>query len=166
MLTDAEPAWAGGPADQLGGGTVFISLPLPPAKAGVLRFRTAGDLGTARFPFVLRSTRTGEIVPLELDSSTGERWRTANLVRPADPVVIVAGPASLGTWGAFTNPVEMGLWSWYAAKIAKFWMLFLIAGIGVFAVALLLPLAPRSLRRETFKLDPHGHIRIAAEDEP
>ena len=165
LPTPDDPAWAGGPAAQVEGSTVFISLPLPPAKTRVLRFRTAGDLGTPRFPFTLRSTRTGKLVPLELDSSTGERWRTANLVRPDDPVVIVAGPASLGTWGAFTQPVEMGLCSWYAAKLAKNWLLFLLAGTGAFAVALLLPLAPRGISRETFELDAHGHIRVAAEDE-
>jgi hypothetical protein len=165
LPTPADPAWAGGPTDQVEGSTVFISLPLPPSKTRVLRFRTAGDLGTPRFPFTLRSTHTGEIVPLELDTSTGERWRTANLVRPDDPVVIVAGPASLGTWGAFTQPVEMGLCSWYAAKLAKNWILFLLAGTGAFAVALLLPLTPRSISRKTFELDAHGQIRVATEDE-
>ncbi len=165
LPTPNVPAWAGGPAAQAEGGTVFISLPLPPSATGVLRFSVAGDLGTARFPFALRSTRTGELVPLELDTSTGERWRTVNLVRPADPVVIVAGPAALGTWGAFTHPVEMGRWSWYAAKLAKNWALFLAAGGFVFLGALLLPLAPRSPRRETFELDHNGRVRIAAEDE-
>ena len=165
LPTPEGQAWAGGPAAQVEGGTIFISLPLPVAKTRVLRFRTAGDLGTPRFPLTLRSTRTGELAPLELDFSTGERWRTANLVRPDDPVVIVAGPASLGTWGAFTEPVEMGLWSWYAAKLAKNWGLFLLAGLGLFALALLLPLAPRGIRRETFELDAHGHIRIASEEE-
>ncbi len=160
-----EPAWAGGPAAQAEGGTVFISLPLPPAATGVLRFRVAGDLGTPRFPFALRSTRTGELAALELDTSTGERWRTINLVRPADPVVIVAGPAALSTWGAFTHPVEMGLWSWYTAKLAKNWAWVLLAGGLVFALALALPLAPRAPRRETFELDHNGRIRVATEDE-
>jgi hypothetical protein len=165
LSTPDDTAWAGGPAAQAEGGTLFISLPLPRTKTRVLRFRIAGDLGTPRFPFTLRSTRTGEVVSIELGDSTGERWRTANLVRPEDPIVIVAGPAALGTWGAFTQPVEMGYWSWYAAKLAKNWILFLLAGTGVLAGALLLPLAPRSIRRETFELDAHGHIRIAAEDE-
>lgn len=164
LPTPDDPAWAGGPAAQAGS-TLFISLPLPPAKIGVLRFRIAGDLGTARFPFALRSLRTGELAPLELDATTGERWRTINLTRPADPVVIVAGPAALGTWGAFTHPVEMGLWSWYASKLAKNWALFLVAGGLVFVVALLLPLAPRNPRRETFALGHDGHIHVAYSDD-
>ena len=159
------PVWVGGPAATAEGGTVFISLPLPPARTGVLRFLVAGDLGTASFPFALRSTRTGEITPLALDTRTGDRWRTINLVRPADPVVIVAGPAALGTWGAFTAPVEMGLWSWYAVKLAKNWAWFLAGGGLSFAVALLLPLAPRSPRRETFALDRDGRIRLAVEED-
>ena len=159
------PAWFGGPAATAEGGTVFISLPLPPSRTGVLRFRVAGDLGTARFPFALRSTRTGELTPLELEAPTGERWRAVNLVRPGDPLVIIAGPAALGTWGAFTAPVEMGLWSWYAIKLTKNWFWFLSCGGLVFALALLLPLAPRNPRRDTFALDRHGNIRLAAEKE-
>lgn len=165
LPTPKVPAWAGGPAAQAEGGTLFISLPLEPAAAGMLRFQVAGDLGTPRFPLALRSTRTGELTALELDDSTGERWRTVNLTRPADPVVIVAGPAALGTWGAFTHPVEMGLWSWYAAKLAKNWAWFLAAGGLVLGSALLLPLAPRSPRRETVVLDRHGRIRISVEEE-
>lgn len=165
-LPDAGlPVWVGGPAATAEGGTVFISLPLPPARAGVLRFRVAGDLGTVRFPFALRSTRTGELTPLELDTSTGERWRTVNLVRPGDPLVIIAGPAALGTWGAFTAPVEMGLCSWYAVKVAKNWVWFLTAGGLVFGLALLLPLAPRHPRRETFALDRAGRIHLTADEE-
>ncbi len=165
LPTPKVPAWAGGPAAQAEGGTLFISLPLAPSAAGVLRFQVAGDLGTPRFPLALRSTRTGGLVPLELDASTGERWRTINLIRPADPVVIVAGPAALGTWGAFTHPVEMGLWSWYAAKLAKNWAWVLATGGLVLGCALLLPLAPRAPRRETFTLDRHGRIRVSVEDE-
>ena len=79
--------------------------------------------------------------------------------------MIVAGPAALGTWGAFTAPVEMGLWSWYAVKLAKNWAWFLVSGGFSFAVALLLPLAPRSPRRETFALDRDGRIRLAIEED-
>lgn len=165
LPTDDEPAWAGGPAVAADGGTMFISLPLPLASTGVLRFRVAGDLGTPRFPFALRSLETGELVPLELNARTGERWRTVNLMRPADPVVIVAGPAALGTWGAFTHPVEMGTWSWYAGKLAKNWAWLLGAGGLVFASALLLPLAPRAPRRETFALGVDGRIHVARSEE-
>ena len=161
LPTPEGPAWAGGPAAQAEGGTVFVSLPLPAARTRVLRFRTAGDLGTARFPFALRSTRTGELMALELDTTTGERWRTANLLRPEDPVVVVAGPAALGTWGAFTCPVEMGLWSWVSAKLAKNWAWFLAAGGLYFAVALLLPFAPRLPRRDTVAIDELGRLHVS-----
>ncbi|MFT3830940.1 MAG: hypothetical protein QM691_14650 [Opitutaceae bacterium] len=165
LATADEPAWAGGPAAVADGGTLFISLPLPSAATGVLRFRVAGDLGTPRFPFALRSLKTGELVPLELETRTGERWRTVNLMRPADPVVIVAGPAALGTWGAFTHPLEMGTWSWYAGKLAKNWAWVLGAGGLLFAAALLLPLAPRTPRRETFALGVDGRIHVARREE-
>ena len=165
LPTPDDPAWAGGPAAVAEGGTMFISLPLAHSASGVLRFRVAGDLGTPRFPFALRSLETGELVPLELDSRTGERWRTINLPRPAHPVVIVAGPAALGTWGAFTHPVEMGTWSWYAGKIAKNWGWVLAAGGLCFAAALLLPLAPRAPRRETFVLGVDGRIHVARDHE-
>ncbi len=163
LPTPDDTAWAGGPAIQAEGGTLFISLPLPPAPSKVLRFRVAGDLGTPRFPFALRSTSTGETTALELEAPTGERWRTINLVRPADPVVIVAGPAALGTWGAFTSPVEMGLGSWAAAKLTKNWVIVFIAGGLIFAFVLFLPFAPRAPRRETFALDHHGRIQVASD---
>ncbi len=164
LPTPDDPAWAGGPSVQAEGGTLFISLPIPPAAAEVLRFRVAGDLGTPHFPFALRSTSTGESTTLELDEPTGERWRTVNLVRPADPVVIVAGPAALGTWGAFTCPVEMGLGSWYAAKLTKNWAGVFAAGGLVFSLVLFLPFAPRAPRRETFALDRNGRIQVASEE--
>ncbi len=158
-------AWAGGPSSEADGDTVFISLPLPPSAAGVLRFKVAGDLGTASFPFALRSASTGEVSTLVLDDSTGERWRTVNLPRPPDPVVLVVGPASLGAWGAFTDPVEMGTLSWFAGKLAKNWYWFAGTGSLLLAAALLLPFAPRATRRDTFALAPDGRIvRIGAEE--
>lgn len=161
LPTPPEPAWAGGPAPVSNGETLFISLPLPPSRVGVLRFSVAGDLGTKRFPFSLRSLRTGETSVLELDRSTGERWRTINLPRPAEPVVIIAGPASMGAWGAFTQPVEMGTGAWYAAKLAKNWAWVLGLGGACLALAFLLPFAPRRPDRQTFALDRDGRIRIA-----
>ncbi len=159
------PAWAAAPAGEDGGGTPFVSQPLPPASTGVLRFQVAGDLGTERFPFALRSERTGSLVPLELAASTGERWRTVNLPRPDESVTIVAGPAAPGAWGAFTEPVEQGTLSWYAGKLAKCWPWVLAAGIGCFLVALALPFAPRRARRETTTLDRDGRLRVTLETE-
>ncbi len=159
------PAWATAPAGAGGSGAPFVSQPLPPSSTGVLRFQVAGDLGTARFPFALRSDRTGSIVPLELAASTGERWRTVNLPRPAEAVTIVAGPAAPGAWGAFTAPVELGTLSWYAGKLAKSWPWVLAAGIGGFLVALALPFAPRRVRRETTTLGRDGRLRVTVETE-
>ena len=141
---------------------VFSSHPLRPNLLPVLRFRIAGDVGTPAFPFSLRSMATGEVAAIQLDERTGERWRTVNLERPDDPVVLVVGPSLEGAWGAFSAPVEMGLGSWYAAKFAKNWALFVCAGGACFLLALGLRFTPAARPRETFRLSDDGSVRLTS----
>ena len=55
----------------------------------------------------------------------------------------------------------MGRWSWIAAKLAKNWAWVLAAGGLVFALALLLPLAPRLPRRDTVAIDEFGRLHVS-----
>jgi hypothetical protein len=157
-LPAGDSGWGVGPNEN-GEPALFLSQPLPRSQAGFLRFRITGDLGTDRFPFSLRSLSTGEMITLALPSSTGERWRVVNLLRPPDPVVIVAGPSSLGAWGAFTHPTETGSLAWAAGKLAKNWAWLLAGGGLCFGLALVCNNAPSPLRRTTFILTPDGQVR-------
>jgi hypothetical protein len=146
-----------------GGDAVFVSKPLPPSKSGVLRFRIAGDLGTPAYPFHLRSLKTGVTSAPEVDSSAGQRWKTVNIVRPDDPVVIEAGPSIAPAWGAFTEPVELGMLSWIASKIAKQWMLFAAGGTACMAAAVAITVI-LDRQRETHSLKEDGTVaRLSAD---
>lgn len=146
---------------ETGGEARFVSKPLPASAAGVLRFKVAGDLGTAAFPFHLRSLSTGLTSAPTVDAPAGQRWKTVNIVRPADPVVIEAGPSKPGAWGAFTEPVELGLLSWYASKVAKGWWIFAVCGAASFVVAAIFAMMPVS-RRETFSLKEDGSVVLSS----
>lgn len=152
-------AWVSGRGDEPASGSMFVSRALPPGLLPVLQFRVAGDLGTPRFPLALRSLESGETFTLQLEERTGARWKNVNLGRPRDPVVLVVGPAAPGAWGAFSEPVEQGLLSWYARKFAKNWTWFVGAGAAVLLVAAIAPLLPNRRRRDTFVLTGEGKVR-------
>jgi hypothetical protein len=158
-LPAAGRAWS---SDTLGAAT-FVSKPLPRSKTGVLRFRIAGDLGTPAFPFHLRSLESGVIAAPEFDVAAGQRWKTVNIVRPADPIVIEAGPSAAASWGAFTEPVELGMLSWLAGKVAKSWLVFAISGaacmVGAAAIGLM-----RERRRDTFSLKDDSTVVLSSPD--
>ena len=163
FLPDVQlPCWTTAATSGSPRAPVFSSHPLRPGLLPVLRFRIAGDIGTPAFPFGLRSMATGGLTTLHLDERTGERWRTVNLERPDDPVVLVVGPSLEGAWGAFAAPVEMGRGSWYAAKLAKNWLLLALAGGGCFLLALGLRFTPAVRPRETFRLNDDGSVRLTS----
>ncbi|HUG10121.1 MAG TPA: hypothetical protein VMM36_03865 [Opitutaceae bacterium] len=145
------------------GGASFVSKPLPPSKTGVLRFRIAGDLGTPAFPFHLRSLSTGATSASEVDVAAGQRWKTVNIVRPPGPIVIEAGPSNAPGWGAFTEPVELGMLSWIAGKTAKQWMVFAAGGTACMLAAVAIAML-RSRRRDIFSLKEDGTVVLSSPD--
>ena len=138
----------------------FVSKPLPPSKSGVLRFLIAGDLGTPSFPFHLRSLETGLVSSPELDHPAAARWKSIHIVRPPGPVVIEAGPAVDGAWGAFTEPVEVGMLSWLSGKLAKWWIVFAIGGAACMLAAAALGVLPDK-RRDLFILNEDGAVVLS-----
>lgn len=152
-------AWVSGRGPRPLGGSVFVSRTLPPGLLPMLQFRVAGDLGTPRFPLALRSLETGETCTLVLEERTGARWKNVNLVRPPDPVVLVVGPAAADAWGAFSEPVEQGVLSWYTRKFAKNWAWFASGGAVALLAALAIPLFPSRRRTDRFVLTTEGTIR-------
>jgi hypothetical protein len=85
----------------------------------VLRFRVAGDLSGSRprLSLVVKSA-AGE-APVIPDAAPGSRWKTVHVFRPAGEWWIEARDADPETWFAFTEPVEVGRWSWVAHKLLK-----------------------------------------------
>lgn len=152
-------AWSASSGD----GAHFVSLPLPPSRSGLLRFKIAGDLGTAAFPFHLRSLKTGVVSAPVVSVAAGERWKTVNIVRPDDPIVVEAGPSKDAAWGAFTEPVELGTLSWLAGKCAKNWWLFAFAGTACMLGAVLLGIIPAK-RRDVFSLKEDGTVVLSSPD--
>jgi hypothetical protein len=142
----------------------FVSMPLPPSKAGVLRFLIAGDLGTPSFPFHLRSLETGLVSAPEIETAAAARWKTIHIVRPPGQVVIEAGPAVGDAWGAFTEPVEVGMLSWISGKLTKWWVLFAIAGGACMLAAAALSILPEK-RREVFRLNEDGTVGLSSRDQ-
>jgi len=158
-LPDAGRAWNA----TTRGDARFVSQPLPSSSTGVLRFKIAGDLGTPAFPFYLRSLKTGRTSVPVVDIAAGQRWKTVNIVRPSDPVVIEAGPSVAPAWGAFTEPVELGMLSWIAGKIAKAWWVFAVCGAACMLAAAAIGLI-RDRRRETFSLKEDGTVVLSSTD--
>lgn len=94
----------------------------------VLRFRVAGDLGTDSpgLKFVVKSISGA--VPLVPEKIAPGRWKTANVFRPDGEWWIEVTDADPSRWFAFTEPVEVGRWSWLAGKLLKGHLAFMLIG--------------------------------------
>ena len=94
----------------------------------VLRFRVAGDLGANRpaLKLVIKSASSETTVSAE--SLVPGRWKNVNIFRPDGEWWIEATDADHTGWFAFTEPVEVGRWSWFASKLLKSHFAVTIAG--------------------------------------
>jgi hypothetical protein len=104
----------------------------------ILRFRVAGDLGAPGRPLRLVVRSAAGTVPVQPDAAPGERWRNVTVFRPAGEWWVEADDADDRAWFAFTEPVELGRWTWFAGKLLKHWSgvlaagaLLLLAGAGM-----------------------------------
>ena len=94
----------------------------------VLRFRIAGDLGDpAKGGRLVVKSAAGE-VPVIPDSAPGNTWKNASVFRPPGAWWVEATAPVDGAWFAFTEPVEVGRWSWAAEKLLKNHFLVMLAG--------------------------------------
>lgn len=107
------------------------SAPQVDATLPVLLFRIAGDLGTPgrALRLVLKSAQ-GE-VEIRPDTTPGLHWKTVQVFRPDGEWWIEAEDADASAWFAFAEPVEVGRWSWLAAKMVKHHVLILAAAVGL-----------------------------------
>ncbi|MDB6170224.1 MAG: hypothetical protein JWM88_3088 [Verrucomicrobia bacterium] len=107
----------------------------PDTSLPVLRFRIAGDLGNPdRDGELLVRSASGEVSVVP-DTAPGNRWKTANVFRPAGEWWLEATAPSAGAWFAFTEPVEVGRWTWVAEKLLKYHFVLMAAGLALVAAS-------------------------------
>ncbi|MBL4576396.1 MAG: hypothetical protein JKY51_09935 [Opitutaceae bacterium] len=67
-----------------------------------------------------------------LQQSPGLRWKNVNAFVPTSTYIISAYSSAKKNGIAFTEPVEMGLYSWLTNKFLKKWPVFLFSGLVLF----------------------------------
>jgi hypothetical protein len=128
---DSAPTWG---SFGFGGGAVqgeWRSAPLPAPKTRWLKFETAGHLGEPGVALELRDARTdallGSVRPSRVPHDS---WRAAYVTAPKVPFVVVARDRDATRWIAFSPPVEMGAYSYWAWQAAKNGLLLLWLSLG------------------------------------
>ena len=161
-LLDNRTSWG----SYRGGGAAapvrWESAPLAPPRARWLKFLVAGKIGEPGVVLELRDAAThdllGEVRPRRVP---GEVWNTVHVRAPRRPFVISAsGGGDSGHWLAFSEPVEVGVLSYWASWGLKYGLD--LAAAGTLAGAILL------LRRppETGAGEPRPDITFGATGTP
>jgi len=125
------------PAERTGAG-VWESRPLPPPRAGWLKFEVAGYPGESGSGIDLRDAATGRfLASVSPDRTPGNSWRSAYVRAPARPFIVAAHDDDPKEWVAFSQPVEMGTLSYLAWRCVKNGLL--LAGLSAGAAFALFP---------------------------
>jgi len=104
------------------------------ANRGWLNFHVAGHLGEQGVTLELRDAVSGEVLAaVTPDKVPGDTWRSTYVPAPDVPFVVVAHTPNAGQWFAFSEPVEAGTFSFWAAWAVRRGMLVAEFG-GVAAV--------------------------------
>lgn len=102
-----------------------------------LLFRFAGDLGEPGLSFVLSEAAGEQRLDWKPPHVPHEHWRTDYLPRPGKDLRLEAADNRDGKWFAFTAPVEVGGWSYWAGYLLRRggWV-FVVGGVlGIGALA-------------------------------
>ncbi len=86
-----------------------------------LRFSFAGDLGEEGLRFSLHDTASGRQFDWHPARHIGERWHTDYLSKPGREFTVEAVDESPTHWFAFSAPVEVGFWSYWAGFAFEAW---------------------------------------------
>jgi hypothetical protein len=106
----------------------------PATTLPILRFRVAGDLGDPdRHGQLVVKSAAGEVAVLP-ESAPGAYWKNVSVFRPAGEWWLEATAPEAGSWFAFTEPVEVGRWTWGAEKLLKHHFAVLFLGVAFLAV--------------------------------
>ena len=97
-------------------GNAFGNLPDTGAegKLPYLAFQFAGDLGEPGLSFILRDAATSRRLEWRPSRVPHEHWRVDYLRRPGNHLRLEASVTRPGKWFAFSEPVEVGGWSYWA----------------------------------------------------
>ncbi|MEI7552885.1 MAG: hypothetical protein WCL24_11200, partial [Verrucomicrobiota bacterium] len=99
----------------------------------ILRFWIAGDLDPSGRAGRLVVKSAAGAVPVVPESASGTRWKSVNVFRPAGEWWLEAEGTANGAWFAFTEPVEVGRWTWVAEKLLKLHFTVMLVGAGMLA---------------------------------
>jgi hypothetical protein len=110
------------------GGADWSSAELK-AHSGWLNFHVAGHLGEPGVTLELRDAVTGEVLSVVAPGEiAGDSWHSIYAPAPEAPFVVVAHTPGGGQWMAFSEPVEAGAMSVWAAWAVRRGLL--VAEIG------------------------------------
>jgi hypothetical protein len=112
----------------------WTSAPLTAPLGAWLKFETAGDVapGADGVRLVLRDANSGhELVRIQPNRRPGDTWRAAYVRAPRVPFVVAAIDSSQTEWLAFSGPVEMGRFSYWAWQATKHGRLILYLTLAV-----------------------------------
>jgi hypothetical protein len=128
------------------------------ANRGWLNFHVAGHLGEQGVTLELRDAVSGEVLTgVNPDKVPGDTWRSTYVPAPNVPFVVVAHTADAGQWMAFSEPVEAGTLSFWAAWAVRRGML--VAEIGGAAAVLVGLLGLAASTRSSGTSSVGGRIR-------
>jgi hypothetical protein len=96
----------------------WTSTPITTSVA-LLQIRVLGTLRPPSTSLVLRTADGQEIVPLQNNFSSPDKWKRINFPAPDGPFQIVARDDSAADWFAFTAPVEVSRIAWLAGKVLR-----------------------------------------------
>jgi hypothetical protein len=100
----------------------------PATTLPILRFRVAGDLGAPGSSSRLVVRSASDLIEVTPDVAPGNRWKTVSVTRPDGEWWLEVTADTRQGWFAFTEPVEVGRFTWFAEKMLKFH--FVVLGIG------------------------------------
>jgi hypothetical protein len=106
------------------------SAALTASLGGWLKFETAGDLrGEAdEVRLTLQDATNGKVLAEVIPKRhPGDTWRAVYVRAPAVPFVVAAADASRTEWFAFSPPVEMATFSYWAWQATKHGLIILLA---------------------------------------
>jgi hypothetical protein len=117
----------------------FISKPIQKKSLSILEFRVAGNFQSGQSEAFSLIEIQGQHKTLPtLHQSPWHSWKSVNVFTPKSTYVISAHSPSSSEWVAFTEPVEIGLYSWLSKKILDLWPFILASGLGLFFIWLTL----------------------------
>ncbi|MGH7997101.1 MAG: hypothetical protein ACREFX_12195 [Opitutaceae bacterium] len=99
---------------------VWRSGPLSDAVGGWLRFYLAGRPAAPGASLEIRDAATGRLWrTVKPDRTPGDTWRAAYVPAPPGAFIVVAREAAPSRWFAFSEPSEMGRWSYWAWRAVR-----------------------------------------------